>query len=251
MMETGMASLGKRKLELQSEEEEVISVSSDTDDEQQVSEFSDDDNDCHESSYSDTETSGADSEDASCESSSIREDDEDCIDMSSDSEQPSVSRMNQKVNAKCSNTKAGNIGSRGAAFSQRRANQIQERRHARNRPILDKEDRALYAEAVGLIAGGGVERLRVEHCRAYLRRHSLRRSGSKTVLLERIQEHLEIKGGGGLAKYPRSRFSINCTGDACTGDVVLFKQKVHQNSDISPEVPLCLRITNVLWQDVL
>ncbi|CAL5350305.1 unnamed protein product [Camellia sinensis] len=37
-----------------------------------------------------------------------------------------------------------------------------------------------------------------------------------------------IKDGNAETLYPRSSFAINCTGDVCKGDVVLFTQKVYK-----------------------
>ncbi|KAM7510363.1 hypothetical protein LguiB_009238 [Lonicera macranthoides] len=68
-------------------------------------------------------------------------------------------------------------------------------------------------------------------CKAYLREHGLRLSGTKAECTERIKEHWRIKDGNGEAIYPRSSFNINCTGDVCKGDVVLFSQKVYGKFD--------------------
>ncbi|KZV47518.1 zinc finger CCCH domain-containing protein 62-like [Dorcoceras hygrometricum] len=38
-----------------------------------------------------------------------------------------------------------------------------------------------------------------------------------------------LKDGNGEALYPRSSFTINCTGDVCKGDVVLFNQRVYES----------------------
>ncbi|KAI7750824.1 hypothetical protein M8C21_028086 [Ambrosia artemisiifolia] len=65
-------------------------------------------------------------------------------------------------------------------------------------------------------------------CKEYLRKHQLRLSGTKEECLQRIKEHGRLKDGRGESLYPRSSFSINCTGDACKGDVVLFRQEVHK-----------------------
>ncbi|TYH95016.1 hypothetical protein ES332_A12G078800v1 [Gossypium tomentosum] len=50
----------------------------------------------------------------------------------------------------------------------------------------------------------------------------------KAVCQQRILEHWRIKDGRAEALYPRSSFFINCTGDVCKGDVVLFTQKVYK-----------------------
>ncbi|GKD67731.1 hypothetical protein Tco_1321821, partial [Tanacetum coccineum] len=41
-----------------------------------------------------------------------------------------------------------------------------------------------------------------------------------------------LKDGGGESLYPISSFSINCTGDACKGDVVLFRQNIKKGIKI-------------------
>ncbi|CAA7056911.1 unnamed protein product [Microthlaspi erraticum] len=79
-----------------------------------------------------------------------------------------------------------------------------------------------------LTAGSDLKALNVKECKAYLRKHGLRLSGTKPVFIERIVEHWRIKDGSGEALYPRSSFAINCKGDVCKGDTVLFTQKVHQ-----------------------
>uniref|UniRef100_A0A1J3G3U9 Zinc finger CCCH domain-containing protein 62 n=1 Tax=Noccaea caerulescens TaxID=107243 RepID=A0A1J3G3U9_NOCCA len=78
-----------------------------------------------------------------------------------------------------------------------------------------------------LTAGSDLKAVNVKECKAYLRKHGLRLSGTKAVFIERIVEHWRIKDGSGEALYPRSSFAINCKGDVCKGDTVLFTQKVH------------------------
>ncbi|MCO5561599.1 hypothetical protein L7F22_015220 [Adiantum nelumboides] len=102
-------------------------------------------------------------------------------------------------------------------------------RRVRCKTTLTKEDERFFSEALGLIRKGDQKKLKLEHCKAYLRHYSLRLGGSKLVLFDRVQEHIGLKAHGGAVKYPRSTFTIDCTGDACTGDVVLFKQKVKRN----------------------
>ncbi|KAK9948869.1 hypothetical protein M0R45_004427 [Rubus argutus] len=70
-----------------------------------------------------------------------------------------------------------------------------------------------------------------QRCKAYLRKHGLRISGTKVVCVQRIVEHQRLKDGNGEALYPRSSFVINCTGDVCKGDLVLFTQKVYERFD--------------------
>ncbi|RYR40048.1 hypothetical protein Ahy_A09g045713 [Arachis hypogaea] len=83
------------------------------------------------------------------------------------------------------------------------------------------------------LAGGMLERLKVDECKLYLRKNCLRLSGNKDVLVQRIKEHLQIINGGGERKYPRSSFVLDCKGDACTGDVVLFEQNVYEMFNIA------------------
>ncbi|KAL0911907.1 hypothetical protein M5K25_017843 [Dendrobium thyrsiflorum] len=49
-------------------------------------------------------------------------------------------------------------------------------------------------------------------------------------MIEQIKEDLlflKLKDGNGVRLYPMSLFTINCTGDVCKGDVVMFKQRVY------------------------
>ncbi|KAK4416223.1 Zinc finger CCCH domain-containing protein 62 [Sesamum alatum] len=98
---------------------------------------------------------------------------------------------------------------------------------------VDKDDEeAMCRKVIQFIRGGSdLQELKLVECKAYLRKHSLRVSGSKEECIERIKEHLRLKDGNGEAFYPRSSFTIDCTGDVCKGDVVLFNQKVYQNFD--------------------
>ncbi|KAL2336398.1 hypothetical protein Fmac_010844 [Flemingia macrophylla] len=83
-----------------------------------------------------------------------------------------------------------------------------------------------------LIKAGLVEKLKVDECKLYLRKNGLRLTGNKETLIQRIKEHLEILHGG-EEKYPPSSFVLNCKGDACTGDVVLFEQNVYEMFNIA------------------
>ncbi|XP_020586814.1 zinc finger CCCH domain-containing protein 62-like [Phalaenopsis equestris] len=73
--------------------------------------------------------------------------------------------------------------------------------------------------------------LKLEECKAYLRKHELIISGGKATCIQRILEHWRLKDGKGERLYPKSSFSINCTGDVCQGDVVIFKQRVYDKSN--------------------
>ncbi|KAL0288137.1 UNVERIFIED_CONTAM: Zinc finger CCCH domain-containing protein 62 [Sesamum calycinum] len=98
---------------------------------------------------------------------------------------------------------------------------------------VDKDDEeAMSKKVIQFIrVGSDLQELKLVECKAYLRKHSLRVSGSKEECIERIKEHWRLKEGNGEAFYPRSSFTIDCTGDVCKGDVVLFNQKVYQKFD--------------------
>ncbi|KAL0343651.1 UNVERIFIED_CONTAM: Zinc finger CCCH domain-containing protein 62 [Sesamum angustifolium] len=98
---------------------------------------------------------------------------------------------------------------------------------------VDKDDEeAMSKKVIQFIrVGSDLQELKLVECKTYLRKHSLRVSGSKEECIERIKEHWRLKEGNGEAFYPRSSFTIDCTGDVCKGDVVLFNQKVYQKFD--------------------
>ncbi|KAK9902591.1 hypothetical protein M0R45_001525 [Rubus argutus] len=77
--------------------------------------------------------------------------------------------------------------------------------------------------------GSHLESLNLKNCKAYLRKHDLRISGTK-VCIQRNAEHQRLKDGNSESLYPRSSLVINCTGDVW-GDVVLFTQKVYEKFD--------------------
>ncbi|XP_076945785.1 uncharacterized protein LOC143616989 [Bidens hawaiensis] len=77
--------------------------------------------------------------------------------------------------------------------------------------------------------GSDLHALSHNECKMYLLKHGMRVSGTKEECIQRIKEHERLKDVGGESLYPRSSFSINCTGDACRGDVVLFKQNLYNS----------------------
>ncbi|KAJ4796617.1 Zinc finger CCCH domain-containing protein 62 [Rhynchospora pubera] len=91
----------------------------------------------------------------------------------------------------------------------------------------EQEEGAIFESVQKLIKDGNLDKLKVDQCKVYLKKHGLRLTGKKDVLLSRIREHLELKDGSGERKYPISSFTLNCQGDACKGDVVMFEQKVY------------------------
>ncbi|KAK1383317.1 Zinc finger CCCH domain-containing protein 62 [Heracleum sosnowskyi] len=96
---------------------------------------------------------------------------------------------------------------------------------------VDKEE-AICNKVIRLLGEGShLEELNLIECKNYLRKLKLRLSGTKAECINRIKEHWRLKDGNGEALYPRSSFNINCTGDVCKGDTVLFTQKVYQKFD--------------------
>ncbi|XP_043714435.1 zinc finger CCCH domain-containing protein 62-like [Telopea speciosissima] len=96
--------------------------------------------------------------------------------------------------------------------------------------VLDIKDS--YNRVIHFLRGeSDVQELKLVECKAYLRKHGLRLTGNKAVCIQRMKEHWRIEDGMGEKLYPRSSFFINCTGDVCTGDVVLFTQRVHERYD--------------------
>ncbi|XVE82754.1 hypothetical protein DITRI_Ditri16bG0031300 [Diplodiscus trichospermus] len=95
-----------------------------------------------------------------------------------------------------------------------------------------ENDESLCNRVIALLKEGSEsESLSLKECKAYLRNHGLRITGTKAVCQQRILEHWRIKDGKGEAFYPISSFFINCTGDVCNGDVILFTQKVYEKFD--------------------
>lgn len=95
-------------------------------------------------------------------------------------------------------------------------------------PELNAADQKSFEAVEKMIHSGMIDKLKLDQCKIYLRKHGLRLSGNKYIILKRIKEHLEIIDGGGERKYPASSFILNCKGDACTGDVVMFEQNVYE-----------------------
>ncbi|XP_068662642.1 zinc finger CCCH domain-containing protein 62-like [Aristolochia californica] len=91
----------------------------------------------------------------------------------------------------------------------------------------DEEPEECFEKVEEIIRGGQWEKIKVNQCKLYLRKYELRLTGKKEVLIERIKEHLGVKDGEGEVKYPVSSFVLDCKGDACTGDVVMFEQNVY------------------------
>ncbi|XP_034695564.1 zinc finger CCCH domain-containing protein 62-like [Vitis riparia] len=100
-------------------------------------------------------------------------------------------------------------------------------------PVLDEKDEKSFEMVQKMIEAGQLEKLKVDQCKVYLRKNGLRLTGNKETLIQRIKEHLDIINGGGEKKYPVSSFVLNCTGDACTGDVVMFEQNVYEMFNIA------------------
>ncbi|KAK7381890.1 hypothetical protein VNO80_00439 [Phaseolus coccineus] len=93
-------------------------------------------------------------------------------------------------------------------------------------------DGETFGKVQKLFEEGLLKKLKVDECKLYLRKNGLRLTGNKDTLIQRIREHFEILNGG-EQKYPPSSFVLNCKGDACTGDVVLFEQNVYEMFNIA------------------
>ncbi|CAI7803767.1 unnamed protein product [Closterium sp. NIES-54] len=88
-----------------------------------------------------------------------------------------------------------------------------------------------YTQALSLIRAGEWGKLTRDLCKAYLQYYGLRLSDSKADLISRIQRHYELKDvQSAKRQYPRASFFINCTGDVCRNDVVLFNQRIPTRS---------------------
>ncbi|KAL3598547.1 hypothetical protein D5086_006465 [Populus alba] len=98
---------------------------------------------------------------------------------------------------------------------------------------LEEVDEKSYEEVQKIIQAGKLEGLKVEQCKVYLRKNKLRLTGKKDTLIQRIKEHQEILSGGGEKKYPISSFVLDCKGDACRGDIVMFDQNVYDKYNIA------------------
>ncbi|XP_020548092.1 zinc finger CCCH domain-containing protein 62-like isoform X2 [Sesamum indicum] len=106
-------------------------------------------------------------------------------------------------------------------------------------PELNEKEQKSYETIQKIVEVGPVERLKVEECKIYLRKHGLRLSGNKETLILRIKEHIDIVNGDGEKKYPASSFVLNCKGDACMGDIVMFEQNVFNIASRSANGPPC------------
>ncbi|KAI3671663.1 hypothetical protein L1987_87403 [Smallanthus sonchifolius] len=100
-------------------------------------------------------------------------------------------------------------------------------------PEFDANEEKSFEIVQKMIEGCQVEKLKVDQCKLYLRRYGLRLTGKKDILIHRIKEHISIMNGDGEHKYPASSFVMNCKGDACTGDVVMFEQNVYEMFNIA------------------
>ncbi|OEL38834.1 CDPK-related kinase 5, partial [Dichanthelium oligosanthes] len=77
-------------------------------------------------------------------------------------------------------------------------------------------------------SGRSLEGIKLVECKAYLKKNGLSQTGDIATCVDRIVLHWRFKDGDPERIYPRSSFCINCKGDVCRGDAVLFKQKVYE-----------------------
>eukprot|EP00250_Pteridium_aquilinum_P016160 c22972_g1_i1 orf=170-1438(+) len=210
------------------DEDDEDDADEDVDDADGSDEEDDEDEDADEDE-DDADASDHEDDDADEDEDYDDDDEEDILSISSDSEGVPYSKARKKASAGVHGNSDAETAKQGKRKTGHKQKLKKGSRKAIRGTISSGEDRKLFADALNIIRGRDLEKLSLEHCRAYLRHYKLRLTGSKTVLVDRVQEHIELKACGGMAKYPRSTFSINCTGDACTGDIVLFRQKVYEN----------------------
>ncbi|KAG2638409.1 zinc finger CCCH domain-containing protein 62-like [Panicum virgatum] len=94
----------------------------------------------------------------------------------------------------------------------------------------DRSEAACNKIAGLLRSGRSLEGIKLVECKAYLKKNGLSQTGDIAACVDRIVLHWRFKDGDPERIYPRSSFSINCKGDVCRGDAVLFKQKVYEKS---------------------
>ncbi|PHT45851.1 hypothetical protein CQW23_15009 [Capsicum baccatum] len=85
-------------------------------------------------------------------------------------------------------------------------------------PKLGEKDQRSYETIQKTIKAGQIEKLKVEQCKIYLRKHALRLTGSKDTLIQRIKEHTEY-----FPDFSLFRFSIasrSATGPPCGTRIV-------------------------------
>ncbi|XBI99874.1 hypothetical protein VPH35_019881 [Triticum aestivum] len=98
------------------------------------------------------------------------------------------------------------------------------------RPGADRSEAACTKIADLLRRGRNLDGIKLAECKAYLKNNGLPQVGDIATCVERIMLHRRFKDEDPEKIYPRSSFCINCKGDVCRGDTVLFKQKVHEKS---------------------
>uniref|UniRef100_A0A0A9DGA6 DUF7699 domain-containing protein n=1 Tax=Arundo donax TaxID=35708 RepID=A0A0A9DGA6_ARUDO len=94
----------------------------------------------------------------------------------------------------------------------------------------DRSEAACSKIAGLLRSGRNLEGIKLVECKAYLKKIGLSQTGDIATCLDRIMLHWRFKDGDPEKFCPRSSFCINCKGDVCRGDAVLFKQKVYEKS---------------------
>ncbi|KAM3364701.1 hypothetical protein ACQJBY_014830 [Aegilops geniculata] len=99
-----------------------------------------------------------------------------------------------------------------------------------DRPGADRSEAACTKIADLLRRGRNLDGIKLAECKAYLKNNGLPQVGDIATCVERIMLHRRFKDEDPEKIYPRSSFCINCKGDVCRGDTVLFKQKVHEKS---------------------
>lgn len=94
----------------------------------------------------------------------------------------------------------------------------------------DRSEVACNKIAGLLSSGRSLEGLKLAEYKVYLKKNGLSQTGGMDTCVDRIVLHWRFKDADPRRIYPRSSFCINCKGDVCRGDAVLFKQKVYEKS---------------------
>ncbi|KAF8668771.1 hypothetical protein HU200_051961 [Digitaria exilis] len=94
----------------------------------------------------------------------------------------------------------------------------------------DRSEVACNKIADLLQSGRSLEGIKLVDCKTYLKKNGLSQTGDIDTCVDRIVLHWRFKDGDPEKIYPQSSFCINCKGDVCRGDAVLFKQKVYEKS---------------------
>ncbi|TKW35865.1 hypothetical protein SEVIR_2G403500v4 [Setaria viridis] len=162
------------------------------------------------------------SSDSEAESESRSEDEED-----SESEEEEDTSDEDFVEISDSDSEAGDVEGSGEESEEESGAEAEVKAEQLG---ADRSEAACNKIAGLLRSGRSLEGIKLVECKAYLRKNGLSQVGDLATCVDRIVLHWRFKDGDPERIYPRSSFCINCKGDVCRGDAVLFKQKVYEKS---------------------